>query len=65
MLARDGTDRVEAAKGATSITIGRALAPAAADEEVGAFIANVNRQYLSADDNARLDRTIDERRHAH
>lgn len=65
MLARDGSDRVEPAKGMTAITIGIALEAAAADEEFGAFIADACREYLSAEDNARLDRTIDERRHAH
>lgn len=65
MLARDGSDRVEAAKGATAITIGRALCDAAAGEDVDAFIAEANREYLSAEDSARLDRTVDERRRFH
>ena len=65
MLARDGTDRVEPAKGATSIVIGLALESGEVDEEIGALIAETNRSFLSVKDNVRLDRTIDERRHAH
>lgn len=65
MLARDGSARLEPVKGATSISIGKAFTGAAVDEEFDAFIAEDCRQYLSAQDNARLDRAIDERRHAH
>lgn len=62
MLARDGSDRVEKAKGSTSITIGRALEDAKAGADVWAFIAIVNVRSLSADDTSRLYRTIDEGR---
>lgn len=62
MLARDGSDRVEACRGATAISVGLAISAAKAGAAVDAFISPACREYLTAAESARLDRAIDEGR---